>query len=543
MRCSGLRASEREPRSLGVAHAHPYLESPAARVDGERVLAGEQSLQALRPREVRQGFVEPALAEAQHAAGMVEHDLGPRVGCQAERFLRASEMALGFGEAPHPHERHAGHRERAGRHRLAGPAMLLGDRERPLAQLERERQRLTGKRRRDREMREAADLEERPWDPARVAEGVLEVLPGVVGTAGPQLRDAEVDEHECPVIGPHRQLVHLCRGAERCLQAARCFLSPGQIAVPAGELDLEEGQVHVEEAPSLRRSCRRESPSDAQLAGGLVEPAVEDAVDRKRSREVSVAQTGIGREHPEQRVERLAPAGHRQREVVVHQQAPGRHPVTGRLIVADGFDDVALLFVPGGRGAVQRRDRRRRDAPQFEAQQIREQVVVAEPRTGGVERGDEGVLVFEPLEDRLGPHGAGERIGERAADALEDRRAQEQVAHLRWLALQHLGEEIAGHGPLAAGELGHEALRVRVRGQRDRRQAQTGRPSLGAFVQRAKTDIRQRDAAGPEQGAAFVEREAQIGPAQFGQLPREPQAVQAERRLLACREHDPQRWR
>ena len=156
------QTSERESRSLRVAHPHPYLESPAAHVDGEHVLAGEQPFQALRARELRQGFVEAALAEAQHAAGMVEHDLGPRVGCRAQRLLRASEMALGFGEAPHPHERHAGHRERAGRHRLAGPAMLLGDRERPLAQLERERQRLPGERRRDREMREAADLDERP---------------------------------------------------------------------------------------------------------------------------------------------------------------------------------------------------------------------------------------------------------------------------------------------------------------------------------------------------------------------------------------------
>ena len=188
---------------------------------------------------------------------------------------------------------------------------------------------------------------------------------------------------------------------------------------------------------------------------------------------------------PQQRVERLAAAVHRQREVVVHEQARGRCPLTGCLMVADGFDDVAArCFVPGGRGAVQRRDRRRRDAPQLEAQQIGEQVVVAEPGAGGVERGDERVLVFEPLEDRLGSGAAGERIGQRAADALEDRRAQEQVAYLRRLALEHLGEEVARHGPLAAGELGHEALRVRVRGQRDRRQAQTGRPSLGAFVQR-----------------------------------------------------------
>ena len=276
------------------------------------------------------------------------------------------------------------------------------------------------------------------------------------------------------------------------------------------------------------------------MGGGLVEQAVENVVDRQRSREISVAQRGTGRERPEQRMERLAPAVHRQRQVVVHEQARSRCPVTGCLVVADGFDDVALLFMPGGRGAVQRRDRLGRDAPQFEAQQIGEQVVVAKPATGGVERGDEGVLVFEPLEDRLGPRAAGEHIGQRAADALEDRRAQEQLAHLRRLALQHLGEEVARHGPLAAGELGHKALRVRVRGQRDRRQAHTGRPSLGAFVQRGETGIRQSDPAGTEQGAGFVEREAQVGPAQFGQPAREPQAVQAERRLLARREQDPQ---
>ena len=394
LRWSGLRAAQREPRSLGVAGADAHLERAAARLGGQHVLAGEQSLQALHPREARQGLAEPTVAEGQHAAGMVEHDLGARVGHEAERFLGPREMGLRFGQPPHPQERHASHRERAGRHRLARPAMFLGDRKRPFAQLERERQRLTGERGRDREMREAAGLEERPWDPARVAEGVLQVLPGVVGTAGPQLDDAEIDEHECAVVGQHRRLVRR-RGAERRFQAARRFLSPAQIAVPAGELDLDDGQVHVEQAPSLRRSRRRESSSDAQVSGGLVEPPVEDAVDGERSREVSVGQAGIRREHGEQRVERFAPAGHRQRVEVVHQQAPGRCPVTGRLIVAaDGLDYVAVLFVPHGRGAVQRRKLRLRHAPQFEAQEIREQVVVAEPRTGGIERGDERVLVL-----------------------------------------------------------------------------------------------------------------------------------------------------
>jgi hypothetical protein len=47
------------------------------------------------------------------------------------------------------------------------------------------------------------------------------------------------------------------------------------------------------------------------LGGGLVEQAVENVVDRKRSREICVAPMGIGRKHPKQRVERLAAPVHR----------------------------------------------------------------------------------------------------------------------------------------------------------------------------------------------------------------------------------------
>ena len=156
------RTGERLSHGSRVAHPHPYLERPAAHVDHEDVPAGEQPFQALRARELAQGFLEAPFAEAQHAAGVVEQHLGPRVGSVPQRFLRAIEMALGVGEAPHPHERHAGHHERTGRHRLARPAVLLGDRECPLAQLERERQRLPRERRRDGEVREATDLDERP---------------------------------------------------------------------------------------------------------------------------------------------------------------------------------------------------------------------------------------------------------------------------------------------------------------------------------------------------------------------------------------------
>ena len=89
----------------------------------------------------------------------------------------------------------------------------------------------------------------------RAVESVLQVLPCVVGTPGPQFRDAQIHQRECPVVRPHGQLVCLCRSAERCLQCAQCLLSLGQIVAPAGELDVEDGQVHVEDAPSVCRSC------------------------------------------------------------------------------------------------------------------------------------------------------------------------------------------------------------------------------------------------------------------------------------------------
>ena len=190
-------------RSVRGAHSNSYLECPAARFDREQVLARELSFQALRGLELRQGVRKAALAEAHHAAGVPEDDLGSRVGRRAQRFLRACEVALGVGEATPSHQHGAGRRERPGGHRLAGPAVLLGDRQCPLAQLERARQRLPGEERHEREVRQAADLDERPRAPGRAAEGILEVLACILDAAGPQLRDAEVHEREGSVLGSH----------------------------------------------------------------------------------------------------------------------------------------------------------------------------------------------------------------------------------------------------------------------------------------------------------------------------------------------------
>ena len=106
------------------------------------MLARQQPFQVLGARELRQGVVEPALRKAEHAARVVEHDLAPQVAGCPQRLCGAIEMAVAVVELSQPSKRHSCHRQCAGRHRLARPAVLLGDRDRPLAQLESKPQRL-----------------------------------------------------------------------------------------------------------------------------------------------------------------------------------------------------------------------------------------------------------------------------------------------------------------------------------------------------------------------------------------------------------------
>jgi hypothetical protein len=62
-------------------------------------------------------------------------------------------------------------------------------------------------------------------------------------------------------------------------------------------------------------------------------------------------------------------------------------------------------------------------------------------------------------------------------------------------------------------------------------------------VERGDRGVGQTDPTGAEHREGFVEREAQLRGAQLRELTREPQAVQAERRLLPRHQHDPQRLR
>ena len=102
---------------------------------------------------------------------------------------------------------------------------------------------------------------------------------------------------------------------------------------------------------------------------------------------------------------------------------------------------------------------------QLKPEQVSEEVVIPEPGSGRIERYDKSVGVFEVEQDRFGARVAGQQVRQLAVDAVEQGGAQQQLLYLGRLALQHLGQQVLGNCPAAAGELRDKPLGVRAAGQ------------------------------------------------------------------------------
>src|SRR5262249_5016621 len=82
-------------------------------------------------------------------------------------------------------------------------------------------------------------------------------------------------------------------------------------------------------------------------------------------------------------------------------------------------------------------------------------------------------------------------------------------------------------------ELGHEPFRVRVPAEGQDGQSQPGRPAFGPLVQHGHYRVGQRDPGGSQELAGLVLGEAQLRGADLGQLPGQPELVQAQREVAA----------
>ena len=225
---------------------------------------------------------------------------------------------------------------------------------------------------------------------------------------------------------------------------------------------------------------------------------------------------------------------------VVRQQAGAQTPVLRRLGVTDRLDQVPVFRVPPGGGRVQRGQFGRSAAPQLQLQQVGEQLVVAEPGPPRIQRGHERVGLLELLQQPLPARPSGEQVGQFAVHPVEHRGPQQQPPDLLRLPVEHLGQQVLRHRPLAAGKLGREPVRVRKPGQRQRRQPQPRRPALGALIQQLEGWPGQLYPGRFEHCPCLPQGEAQVGYADLGELSRQPQPVQAQPQVMAGGEHEPQ---
>jgi hypothetical protein len=206
--------------------------------------------------------------------------------------------------------------------------------------------------------------------------------------------------------------------------------------------------------------------------------------------------------------------------------------VAGRRGVVDRLRGVALLAVPGACPQVKLRRQLGLHAAELVAQQLAEQVVTAVPAPLGVERHEEQARPFEPVEHPRRPLSARDRVAERAGQPFQHRGAQQELAHLVGLAVQHLEAEVVDHRPVVAGERGDEVVRVLASPQGERSEAQSGCPALRALLEAGQVGrVERKPEHVAEEGAGLVVCEAQVAGPHLDQLAARSHPAQRERRL------------
>jgi hypothetical protein len=208
--------------------------------------------------------------------------------------------------------------------------------------------------------------------------------------------------------------------------------------------------------------------------------------------------------------------------------------------MADRLHREPVLRPPLCGQLVQRRDLPRLSAPQLQLQQPGEQVVIAEPGLRRVQRHHERARLLQILQHPLPARPSGQQVGQLAVDPVQHAGAQQQPPHLLGLPVQHLGQQVLRHRPLGAGELRREPLRIRMPGQRQRRQPQPGRPPLRPVHQQPQRRVGQPYSRRRRQLSRLGHGEPQIIGADLGQLPLQPQPVQPQPHVMPRRQHQPQ---
>lgn len=181
---------------------------------------------------------------------------------------------------------------------------------------------------------------------------------------------------------------------------------------------------------------------------------------------------------------------------------------------------------------------------QARAQEIGEQMVIAEPVPLGIERDQEQVRRLDRAQQGGTVAPSQDGIGERRREAIEDGAFHQEGEDLRRLAIQHVPGQEFGDFALAARKMADE---IGARGalfERERGQLQAGDPALGAMLQGDQISHRQIHGLGlVEQTLRLVQREAQLHVVEIDELALHPHVGEAEGQGTARRHHQMQAGR
>ena len=263
-------------------------------------------------------------------------------------------------------------------------------------------------------------------------------------------------------------------------------------------------------------------PGTAGGLGGL--QARQDLLEctlGKRGPGASQAQTRIAGDHV---------LGKRHQPHLDRPQSSGRHhlvPVRGQKLgcagkvlpgdrMVDRLGHLTGRQEPARGAAMELRDQRARLEPKLRVQTRAEQVVVAVPVASVIERDHEQIRAREHLELSRRTRRLRDRVTQRTAHPLKDRRAQQQPARIRVEVGQDLLAEVVDDVPVIAGEPHDELVPVGAVAKRQPREIHGCRPALRTLMQRGHVLVGELE---PEE---IVEQHRGFGPARSAARRRRP---------------------
>ena len=165
-------------------------------------------------------------------------------------------------------------------------------------------------------------------------------------------------------------------------------------------------------------------------------------------------------------------------------------------------------------------------------------MVIAVPAALIVQGNQEEVGLFELNQAGLALAAIGDRVAQRAGQAIEDGRLEEKRCYVRRLAVQHFLDEVVEDKAIAARKAGDEAGDVAPSLEGEGSQLQSRGPALGALLKNGDGLAVQRQPQGlVEEGCHFLFPEAQVARPQLGDAAPGALAGEGKGRVVA-REED-----